>query len=49
MIFAAASVTQAAAPRPNVVFILVDDLRFDALECTGHPFLKTRNGWTTRW
>jgi N-acetylglucosamine-6-sulfatase len=30
-----------AAPRPNVVFILIDDLRFDALGCNGHPFLKT--------
>ena len=39
LIFAAAST--AAAERPNVVFILVDDLRFDALGCTGHPFLKT--------
>lgn len=29
--------------RPNVVFILVDDLRYDALGCTGHPFMKTPN------
>lgn len=28
-------------PRPNVVFILVDDLRFDELSCTGHPFAQT--------
>ncbi|MBM4040726.1 MAG: sulfatase [Planctomycetes bacterium] len=27
--------------RPNVVFILTDDMRWDALGCTGHPFLKT--------
>ena len=27
--------------RPNVVFILVDDLRFDELGCTGHPFAAT--------
>jgi arylsulfatase A-like enzyme len=32
-----------AAPRPNVVFILIDDLRWDELGCTGHPFLKTPN------
>ncbi len=25
----------------NIVFILVDDQRFDALSCMGHPFLKT--------
>jgi len=30
-----------AASRPNFVFILVDDLRYNALGCTGHPFVKT--------
>jgi len=29
------------AGRPNVVFILTDDQRWDALSCEGHPFLKT--------
>jgi N-acetylglucosamine-6-sulfatase len=33
----------ADAPRPNIVFILMDDLRFDELGCTGHPFVKTPN------
>jgi arylsulfatase A-like enzyme len=33
----------ADAPRPNVVFILVDDLRWDALGCMGHPFSRTPN------
>jgi N-acetylglucosamine-6-sulfatase len=28
-------------PRPNVVVVLVDDLRHDALGCTGHPYAKT--------
>ncbi len=32
-----------AAPRPNIVFVLVDDLRWDALGCMGHPFVKTPN------
>ena len=32
------------ARRPNVVFILVDDLRFDELGCTGHPFSQTPAG-----
>lgn len=27
--------------RPNIVFILMDDLRFDELGCTGHPFVQT--------
>lgn len=29
--------------RPNIVFILVDDLRWDELGCAGHPFIKTPN------
>jgi N-acetylglucosamine-6-sulfatase len=31
-----------ATPR-NVIFILVDDLRFDAMGFMGHPFLETKN------
>ncbi len=32
----------AAEPeRPNLLFILCDDLRWDALGCAGHPHLKT--------
>lgn len=31
----------AAADRPNIVLVLVDDLRWDALGCAGHPFVKT--------
>lgn len=35
---------RAAAPaRPNFVFVLVDDQRWDSLSCLGHPFLKTPN------
>ena len=29
--------------RPNIVFILIDDLRWDELGCSGHPFIKTPN------
>jgi arylsulfatase A-like enzyme len=32
-----------AESRPNVVFVLVDDLRWDELGCTGHPFASTPN------
>src|SRR5213592_4771205 len=32
-----------APARPNIIFILVDDLRWDALGCMGHPFVKTPN------
>jgi len=31
----------AAFPRPNIVFILIDDLRFDDLGCAGHPWVRT--------
>src|SRR6476646_7594949 len=36
---------EAAGPpaRPNIVFVLVDDLRWNALGCMGHPFVKTPN------
>lgn len=30
-------------PRPNFVFILLDDVRFDDLGFTGHPFVQTPN------
>ena len=29
------------AQKPNVLFILCDDLRWDSLGCTGHPHIKT--------
>src|SRR5438045_3465042 len=32
-----------APARPNVLFILCDDLRWDCLGCAGHPYLKTPN------
>ncbi len=32
-----------AARRPNIVFILSDDHRYDAMSCMGHPFIKTPN------
>ncbi len=31
------------AARPNFVFILMDDLRWDELRCMGHPFVETPN------
>lgn len=32
-----------AQNRPNVVFILTDDQRWDHMSCAGHPFLRTPN------
>lgn len=39
----AALSAEAAARRPNVLFILTDDQRWDALGLAGHPALKTPN------
>lgn len=39
----AAGANAAPAHRPNIVFVLVDDQRWDTLGCAGHPFLKTPN------
>ena len=33
----------ASDERPNIIFILTDDQRWDAMGCMGHPFLKTPN------
>lgn len=38
-----ATETSSTGARPNVVFIIVDDLRWDALGCSGHPLVKTPN------
>ncbi|SVC95630.1 uncharacterized protein METZ01_LOCUS348484, partial [marine metagenome] len=40
--FFAAFVVQ-AAQRPNIIFFLSDDHRWDRLSCAGHPVLKTPN------
>lgn len=37
----AAAQTDNTASRPNIVFVLIDDLRWDDLGCMGHPFVKT--------
>ena len=39
--FTAIAAPAAAPKRPNVLFILCDDLRWDALGCTGNPYVKT--------
>ncbi len=37
------SAQAAPAKRPNVLFILCDDIRWDALGCAGNPHVKTPN------
>ncbi len=39
----AAGVLRAAEERPNIVMVLMDDLRWDELHCTGHLFAQTPN------
>jgi len=39
----APAVTTGKAKRRNMIFILIDDMRWDAMSCMGHPFLKTPN------
>src|SRR5206468_234090 len=39
----AAARATAAVDQPNIIFVLADDPRWDAVECMGHPFLKTPN------
>lgn len=41
LILAAAPDLRAEVVRPNVLFILCDDLRWDCLSHAGHPYLKT--------
>ncbi len=38
---AGAAEKQEAPPRPNMVVVLVDDLRWDEIGCAGHPFVET--------
>ena len=38
---AASCLLRSNGSRPNVVFVPVDDLRWDELGCTGHPFAST--------
>lgn len=32
-----------AADRPNLLLVFLDDMRYDAMSCAGHPFAKTPN------
>jgi len=46
LVFTCYAQTKSQAPpkqRPNIIFILVNELRYNALSCMGHPFVKTPN------
>jgi arylsulfatase A-like enzyme len=38
-----AGMARAAESRPNILYIMADDQRYDTLGCTGNPVLKTPN------
>jgi arylsulfatase A-like enzyme len=38
-----AGAAAAGQPRPNILFIMVDEMRWDAMSCAGHPIVKTPN------
>jgi arylsulfatase A-like enzyme len=40
---AALSATAAPPRRPNVLFVMVDEMRFDAMSCAGHKIVETPN------
>ena len=37
------SPSRSEEPRPNIIVVLVDDLRWDDIACAGHPFVQTPN------
>ena len=39
----APAVVQGSGRKRNIIFILIDDLRFDAMSCRAHPVLQTPN------
>jgi len=41
--FACSADTATSAQKPDILFILLDDLRWDALSYKGHPYVKTPN------
>ena len=41
LLFGALTAGAVAGDKPNVVFVLTDDQRWDALGCAGNPYLKT--------
>jgi choline-sulfatase len=40
---ALACLPAAADPKPNILFIMVDEMKWNVMSCEGHPFVKTPN------
>lgn len=34
---------ESSPQKHNIIFILIDDMRFDSMSCMGHPFIQTPN------
>ena len=43
LLFCSLTWLRASEAKPNVLFILCDDIRWNAMSCAGHPALKTPN------
>ncbi|MGQ0766593.1 MAG: sulfatase-like hydrolase/transferase [Gemmatimonadota bacterium] len=43
VVLTACARSETAPRRPNIVFVLVDDLRWDDIAISGHPFVETPN------
>src|SRR3712207_7702618 len=45
LLLASATMAQDAEPSrpPNVLFVMVDEMRWDAMSCAGHPLVRTPN------
>jgi arylsulfatase A-like enzyme len=43
LFFGACPGAAAAADRPNILFIMVDEMRWNVMSCAGHPLVKTPN------
>lgn len=42
-VVATAQAQEVRLPRPNLIVLMTDDQRADAMSCAGHPFLRTPN------
>jgi hypothetical protein len=37
----AAQATESSPARPNILFIMVDEMKWNVMSCAGHPIVKT--------
>ena len=39
----AAQAAESSPARPNILFIMVDEMKWNVMSCAGHPIVKTPN------